>query len=282
MLYFNYNGKILKEHTPIAGPDNRGLRYGDGLFETIKYKDAQLVLPDEHFARLWKGLQLLQFEIPKLFTAEMLQSSITQLVQKNNLATARIRVSVIRGDGGLYDAKSHAPQYIIQCWPLPENHARLNENGLQLCLYKEARKSIDAFCNLKHNNYLPYIMGALHAKKNHCNDALVYNSHNRICDTTIANVFIIKNGLLYTAALAEGCVAGVTRKCIIQTLSGTEYHVSEIELTEDLVLDADEVFTCNAMYNIRWVDSIAHKKYSNHHIRKIYEFLRATNPVVFC
>ncbi len=62
MSHFNFNGKIVAATTAI-GPENRGLRYGDGLFETIKMINGKLLLEDDHFARLWKGLQVLQFDL---------------------------------------------------------------------------------------------------------------------------------------------------------------------------------------------------------------------------
>ena len=69
MNFINYNGKILNETEPIVAAQNRGLRYGDGIFETIKLKNGKLILSDEHFARLWKGMQLLQFEILEIHQA---------------------------------------------------------------------------------------------------------------------------------------------------------------------------------------------------------------------
>lgn len=282
MLYFNYNGKILEAETPIATPDNRGLRYGDGLFETIKYKNARLILLDEHFARLWKGMQLLQFEPSKLFTPDFLQKEILQLVNKNKQAEARVRITVVRGSGGLYDAKNHLPNYIIQSWPLASNSTVINENGLQLCIYPDAKKSLDAFSNSKHNNFLPYFMGALTAKKNHCNDAIILNSNGNIADTTIANIFIIKDRIIYTPSLGEGCIAGVMRKCILQELQESGYILHETALTTEALMNADEVFLTNSIYNIRWVAGIGAKKYSNEMVRKIYEQLSQTNKVVFC
>ena len=282
MSYFNFNGKIFEEGTATIGASNRGLRYGDGLFETIKYKNNELILADEHFARLWKGIQLLKFDIPKLFTAENLQEQIIQLLKKNKQTAARIRLSVIRGDGGLYDAKNNTPIYIIQSWPLADDMATLNENGLQLCVYTGAKKMIDSFCNIKHNNYLPYFMGALFAKEQQCNDAVILNNHGRICDSTIANIFIIKNGILYTPSLDEGCIAGVMRKFIIQHIISSGYSIIETEITKEMLLDADEVFLSNSIYNIRWVAAIKEKKYSNIITRKIFESLCKTNAAVFC
>lgn len=282
MNFINFNGKFIEAQTAIITADNRGLRYGDGLFETIKYKNNALILVDEHLSRLWKGMQLLQFDIPKLFTPDNLQDQILQLVKKNNLTTARIRLSIVRGNGGLYDTVNHHPLYIIQAWAISDNNTILNENGLQVCIYNEAKKALDNFSNLKHNNYLPYFMGALFAKKQQCNDALILNQHDRICDSTIANIFIVKGESIFTPSLAEGCVAGVMRKFILQQLIEQGLTVTETALTKEDLLNADEVFLSNSIYNIRWVAAIENKTYTNGTVKKIFNLLTKTNAAVFC
>lgn len=282
MNFINFNGKFIEAQTAVITADNRGLRYGDGLFETIKYKNNALILVDEHLSRLWKGMQLLQFDIPKLFTPDNLQDQILQLVKKNNLTTARIRLSIVRGNGGLYDAVNHHPLYIIQAWSIADNNTTLNENGLQVCIYNEAKKALDNFSNLKHNNYLPYFMGALFAKKQQCNDALILNQHDRICDSTIANIFIVKEESIFTPSLAEGCVAGVMRKFILQQLIEQGLTVTETALTKEDLLNADEVFLSNSIYNIRWVAAIENKTYTNSTVKKIFNLLTKTNAAVFC
>ncbi len=282
MNYFNFNGKILEENKLVIGVSNRGLRYGDGLFETIKYKNNELIMADEHFARIWKGMQLLQFDIPKLFTPERIHQQTIELLKKNKQNSSRVRITIIRGDGGIYDAVNHAPNYIIQTWPLDTDHSMINENGLQLCIYTEAKKMADHFSNIKHNNYLPYFMGALFAKEQQCNDAILLNNHERICDSTIANVFIIKNEMIYTPQLEEGCVAGIMRKYIIQNIDASGYSITETLITKEMLLEADEVFLSNSMYNIRWVAAIANKKYSNNITRQLFEYFHQTNAAVFC
>jgi aminodeoxychorismate lyase len=270
MSYFNFNGKIYTATTSTIGPENRGLRYGDGLFETIKMSNGRLLLEDDHFARLWKGLRVLQFDLPKHFSPDNLQEQIVALAAKNNhLASARIRLNVFRGDGGLYDAVNHTPNYFIQSWQLPENNSDLNSNGLVVGIYTEAKKTYDVLSNLKHNNYLPYLMGALHAKKEKWNDAIILNSANRICDTTIANIFIVKDEMVYTPPLTEACVAGVIRNYIIRNSKSSGFELIEKELTPEDVLNADEVFITNTIRNIQWVQSIGNKNYSNTIIKKI-------------
>ncbi|MGF2414526.1 MAG: aminotransferase class IV, partial [Ferruginibacter sp.] len=251
MTWLNYNGKIYKNDTLLIGADNRGLRYGDGLFETMKMKNGQLVLDDEHFARLWKGMKVLQFAVPKHFNPDKLQEEIVQLTIKNqHEAAARIRITIFRGNGGLYDAADHFPNYIIQTWPLPEGNGELNSNGLDIGIYTEVKKSCDILSNLKTNNYLPYVMAALKAKNEKWNDAVLLNHYGRICDSTIANIFIIKDAIIYTPALSEGCVAGVMRNHFIQNLNLTGFTCSEKEITIEELLNADEIFLTNSIYNI--------------------------------
>jgi branched-chain amino acid aminotransferase len=277
MTWFNFNGKIYKEDTPIIGAANRGLRYGDGLFETVKIKNSQLILEDEHFARLWRGLNILQFTIPKHFNPDKLQEEILQLAKKNqHEKLTRVRINVFRGNGGLYDAVDNFPQYSIETWALPEGNGEWNSNGLDMGIYSDVKKSCDILSNLKHNNYMPYVMAALHAKKQKWNDAVVLNTYGRVCDSTIANIFCIKDEIVYTPALSEGCVAGVMRKHVLQQLTAAGFTCVEKEISIEELLGADEVFLTNSVYNIRWVKSIDDVNFGNTITQKIYTAVAAT------
>jgi branched-chain amino acid aminotransferase len=277
MVYFNYNGKIHPEGTSVIGADNRGLRYGDGLFETIKMIKGKLLFEDDHFARLWKGLKVLGFEIPKHLTVDFLQKEIIALAHKNGHENAaRIRLNIVRGDGGLYDAKNHLPLYIIQSWPLAQVNGEWNSNGLVLGIYEEAKKSCDILSNLKHNNYLPYVLAALTAKKEKWNDAILLNTSGRICDTTIANIFIVKKGVVYTPSLQEGCVAGVMRRVVIQNMAKSAIELVEKEISISELMDADEVFLTNSIYNIRWVKGIGDSSFQNSFTDQFFLALQPT------
>jgi branched-chain amino acid aminotransferase len=277
MNYFNYNGKVFAEGSVVIGPDSRAIRYGDGLFETMKVKNGELEMLDEHFARLWKGMKILQFDIPKHFTPDKLTEEIHFLVKKNQQGSnVRIRLNIFRGDGGLYDAKNHLPSYIIQSWKLPDESGEWNSNGLVLGIYRDARKSCDVLSNLKHNNYLPYVLAALKAKTEKWNDAIVLNTNNSVADTTIANIFLIQDQIVYTTSLSQGCVAGIMRNKIIRELPAMGWKVVEQEITETNLQQADEVFVTNSIYNLRWVQQIDNKNYVNDVTRKIYNQLFST------
>lgn len=277
MNYFIFNGKSYKEETTIVSVSSRGLRFGDGLFETIKSINGQLELLDEHLARLWKGMQILQFNIPKHFTPDRLQHELQDLLKKNgHEKNARIRLTVFRGDGGLYDEIDHKPNYLIQTWALADETGTWNSNGLVLGIYTDVKKSFDVLSNLKHNNFLPYVMAALSAKKEKWNDAILLNTDGRLCDATIANIFLIKDEVVYTPALQEACIAGIMRRYIINGLTAADYKVVESQLTIADLEDADEVFLSNSIYNMRWVGTIGDKRYDCGMAQKIYATVFST------
>ena len=277
MEYCNYNGKFHEHDTALISINSRGFRFGDGLFETIKSKKNNLLFADEHFKRLLHGLEVLQFKIPLHFTIDKLEQQVYNLLKKNgHQHMARVRFTVFRGDGGLNDAINPVPNYLIQSWALPDDAGQWNSNGLVLGIYTGVKKSCDILSNLKHNNFLPYVMAAMHAKKQKWNDAVMLNTGGRICDTTIANIFFVKNEIVYTSSLGEGCIAGIMRQHIIQQLTLNNIQVKESKITLDDMMEADEVFLSNSIYNIRWVKVIGDKKYKNMFTQKIYSMLLPT------
>jgi branched-chain amino acid aminotransferase len=275
--YFIYNGKMCKPGTLVAGPLSRALRFGDGLFETMKWANGELLHADEHFARLWRGLVTLRFDCPRSFNPDTLQQQMIQVIDKNgHRSGARVRLCVFRGEGGLYDPKNLLPNYTIESIPLPESHAMLNSNGLVLGIYRGAFKACDSLANLKHNNYLPYVLAALEAKTQHWNDAILLNMYGRICDTTVANLFMVKDGTVFTPALEEGCVAGIMRRHLLSLLRQAGIPAVEQALSTSMLLEADEVFLTNAIYGLRWVQSVEDVVYGNMLTPKIYQLLHPT------
>jgi branched-chain amino acid aminotransferase len=268
--FLHFNGKILPAEQALIGAGNRGLRYGDGLFETMRIVNGRIALQALHIERLFAGLAVLQFELPAFFTADHIAEAVLTLCRKMKIeAGARVRLNVFRGNGGLYDPENHHPHIIIEAWPL-ELPAGLHENGLVIDIYGEARKHPDVLANLKTNNYLPYILAALYAKKNRLNDCLLLNTQGRICDATIANVFWVKDGNVFTPPLSEGGVGGVMRKYLLSQISG-KYAVQEALLTLNQLADADEVFLTNAVHGIRWVKEYGAHRYRNEVANSLYK-----------
>lgn len=262
--FLYYNGKISKTGKLLISPDNRSFRYGDGFFETLKMVNGKILLSDYHFERLFESLEKLQFSKPVYFSPDYLKEQIHVLAKKNlHSKQARVRITIFRGEGGLYEVNNHFPHHLIQTWELnPTNHT-LNENGLVLGIFSEARKVCDSFSHIKSNNYLPYVMAALWAKREKLNDAILLNPYNRISDATIANIFIVKDGQIRTPALSEGCVNGVMRRHILTSLRKEGMPVSEDQLSMEEIREASEIFLTNAIYGIRWVKELGKSGYTN-------------------
>ena len=260
--FLHYNGKILPAGKLLISPNNRSFRYGDGFFETMKMINGKIILRDLHFERLFSSLEILQFSTPKLFTATVLEQQIIELAKKNkHTALARVRLMIFGGDGGLYD-EDNAPNYLIQTWARDASYNTLNENGLVTGIFRDAKKAFDKFSAVKNNNYLCYAMAALWAKQNRLNDAIMLNAYDRIAEAAIANIFIVKDGILKTPALTEGCISGVVRRHLLQCCRSENIPVEETEITEEDLYQAPEVFLTNAAYGIRWVKSCGENNYS--------------------
>ena len=277
-MFICLNGKILRAEDPVLLASNRGYRYGDALFETMKVASKNILLETYHFERLFAGLRLLQFEVPKLLTREKLCKEVLLLAEKNNCGNlARIRLSVFRGNGGVYD-EERTPQYLIECWPLNESLNSLNENGLVIDVFPAARKSCDSFSHLKSANYLPYTMAAIYAKANKLNDCLVLNTDGNIADATIANVFLIKEGVVITPGPDQGCVNGVMRRHLLEKMKDAGYSIQENPVSVSTLEEADEVFLTNAISGIRWVKQFRDNVYSNNLTVEIYNRFIKTIP----
>lgn len=276
-----FNGDLLPADTPIISANSRGLRFGDGLFETIKvvkrYPDdppgmGDMPLFHMHMERLTKGLGVLHMELPPTYTAAYLNQAIQELCNRNNInGAARIRLTVVRGNGNLFATDQPYADVIIQAAPLASDYLTLNETGLTIDVCPGIQKSTDLLANLKSNNYLPYIMAAHYARQHQLNDCLVMNVHKRICDGTITNVFRVHQNSIYTPPLAEGGVAGVMRQYLLQELPKAGYQVAEKICTVEGLEAANEVFLTNALFGMRWVGKFRNKVYTNKLVSELYK-----------
>jgi branched-chain amino acid aminotransferase len=281
VIYLNFNGSVLSADTLLVGADNHGFRYGDGLFETIKMVGGRLILADYHFERLLAGAVLLGFDPNRNVSMAELSGSILALCKKNgHERLARVRLMMFRGEGGLTDPGFQIPNYIIQSWPIPADSHRIpivsggvNKTGLTIDVFPGGRKSCDVYANLKSNNYQLYTQAARYAAQNSFDDCLVLNSHGRIADSSIANLFYCRKGRIYTPPLSEGCIAGVMRRILIEILPGAGFDMEEKAIEPDELEGSEEVFLTNSIQEIRWVNRFRSARYGNEMAGAIYDRL---------
>ncbi|MCD6012675.1 MAG: hypothetical protein K0Q79_2537 [Flavipsychrobacter sp.] len=266
MSYINLNGKITTRDDARLPVENRAFRYGYGIFETMLIVNDTIHLSEYHWERLYAGMKQLELELPPLVTLDYLEEEVWRTVNKNKLdKLCRVRLQVYGGEGGLYEPGDRKAGYVIECFSLDEGVMHFNENGLIVGVAHGLNKSMDALCNLKSCNALIYTMAANQAREHQWNDAMVCNTLGNIIESTIANIFWIKNGTVYTPPLSEGCVAGVIRRYLMHDIP-----VEEKKLSVEELLLADEVFLTNAIKRMRWVSSIGDVCYKNEQTKSIY------------
>lgn len=258
-----FNGTLINASLPIVSANNRGFKYGDGFFETIRVMDNRIILKDFHFKRLFASLKVFKFDSPANFTSAYLEETILQLVQINKLSKhARVRINIFRGDGSLYHYENNLLHFIIEAEELSNKNYYWNKDGITIDFFTEAKKICDTFSPIKSNSFLPYNMAAIWAKQNNLDDAILLNQYNTIADTTIANIWIVSNGIIKTPPLSQGCIDGVMRKHIIQKIKEEGLPFKETEITIDELLQAQEIFLTNVIKGIQWVKQCNKNEYT--------------------
>ncbi len=273
-IFFIYNNNFYRSDIPVIGIGNRSLMYGDGLFETIRLHQGVLVNKNLHFERFFSGIHLLKFPLSENFTQEFFSGKIQQLLLKNRMEkNARVRFMAFRKEENKLTDFDGSFNYVIEAWPMEEASV-LNEKGLEIAIFRDVQKSCDRFSNIKSNNYLASVMGQLFAKENNLDECLLLNSFGRICESALANVFIIKENVIYTPALSEGCVAGVVRRWLIENLPFPEYQIIQKEIRLFEIYDADEIFLTNSIKPVRWVQAFQEKSFGNKITKKIAAYVQ--------
>lgn len=259
-IFFSYNGKLVSRESGVISPENRALRYGDGLFETMQVVNGRIVFEGLHMDRLFRGLSLLQFNVGTFPAPRKLSTIILRLCKANQLLEkAVVRLNVFRGNGGLHNLANQAPEYIVEVSPFPAK----KEKRLDIGICYDAVKSAGAYSGIKSNNFLPYTIAALHAARNGWHDAIVVNQHTRVAETTISNLFCIRDGVLYTPASGEGCIEGIARKFLLMNLPSAGYTIREVPLEITFLREADEIFLTNVVRGIRSVNMFERRRYDD-------------------
>lgn len=275
--YLVYDGHFKNESQPLILANNRSLRYGEGLFETIQMREDVPMLFDLHMERLFRGLALLEIELPKYATPEYLREFMIELRRKNRTGPlTRIRLTILKGEGGVFEDPHPPSHFLIQAWSLARKPEVLNEAGFLIDVYPHARLSTDAFSSLKLNNFLPYAMAASWARKNKLNDALLLNASGRLAESSIANLFAVFGNTILTPSLTEGCIAGVMRSYLLDHQSVFGYRIQEAELPVDTLRQASAVFLSNAGYGIRWIAGFQGVRFERRPVQALHAQLEAT------
>lgn len=225
---------------------DRGLAYGDGLFETIKVKAGQAVLLERHLARLQEGCQRLTIpcDMP------LLRSELSTFMQQLGEGVCKLIVTRGAGQRGYAAPEPCYPQRILQASPLPQWPTANRQQGIQLFACQLRLSSQPALAGLKHLNRLEQVLARAEWSDPAYAEGLLMDQQGRVMDGVFSNIFIVHNQQLITPELTQCGVAGVMRAELLAraTAAGIAVQVRDISLQQ--LLAADEVFTCNSLYGI--------------------------------
>jgi branched-subunit amino acid aminotransferase/4-amino-4-deoxychorismate lyase len=273
--YIILNGELIPDSHPVIYQNNRSFCYGDGLFETMHAYGTEVQLADFHFARLFKGMQILKISMNDSIAQVKLLREIKRLLNRNKMfGGTRIRLAVFRNPGGLYTPDESEPSYLIETSTLKNNFYELNQKGLNVEIFPEMVKHPDPLSSFKTSSALLYVMAGIWARDNHYDDCLILNHKNTIIESHDSNLFVVKNEVLCTPSPAQGCLDGVMRKQILLMAKKIGIQTEEnCILSEQTLLESEEIFFTNAIDGIIWVQAFRQRRYFNKMSKMLCEHL---------
>jgi branched-chain amino acid aminotransferase len=248
----NFNGTLLKEDAHFLNNANRGLRYGDSLFEAIRVVNGSIYFLEEHYLRLMSSMRILRMEIPMDFTMEFLEAEILRIVVALELNKAyHVRFTVFRNDGGLYLPETNSISYCIETKLLDHPFYTISEAPYEVELFKDFFVNKDMLSNLKSNNRILNVVGSVFAKENDYHNCLLINGDKMVVEALNGNVFLVSGKTIKTPPLKDGCLNGILRKKIVELLQKSQvYEVKEESISPFELQKADELFITNTISGI--------------------------------
>jgi len=256
----NFNGTLESPENFTFTINNRAFKYGDGIFETVKVLNNNLVFWEDHYFRLMSSMRMLRMKIPMSFTLEFLEAEILKTIKSQEASSSfRVRLSVYRQDGGLYTPTTNNIDYLIEVSPLNIQE----KTTYTVDLFKDFYNYSGLLSTVKTNNRMLNTLASVFASENDLDNAILLNEKKGVVEATNGNIFIVKGNTIKTPALTEGCIKGITRGKIIEIITkNVDFEVEETSISPFEIQKADEVFITNAITGIQIVTNYRKKVFS--------------------
>jgi len=235
------DGSFYPEAEAKISVFDHGLLYGDGIFEGIRFYNGRVFKLAEHIDRLYDSARAIAMSIP--MTKEEMTEATLESCRQNGLRDGYIRLVVTRGVGdlGLNPKNCPRPTVIIIAATIKLYPEDLYQNGLTVVTCATRRVAPGAFNPaVKSLNYLNNIMAKIEA--GNAGEGLMLNEQGYVAECTGDNVFIFKNGHLFTPPISAGALGGITRAVVLDLAREFGMPVSETNLTRYDLYTADEFF----------------------------------------
>jgi branched-chain amino acid aminotransferase len=231
-----------KSHAKISVYDH-GFLYGDGVFEGIREYNGVVFKLKEHIDRLYRSAHAIMLKIP--LTKEKMTNAVLETLRKNKMKDAYIRLVVTRGLGdlGLDPRKCPKATVIVITDTINIRAGNAKETGITTMFSWVRRNPVDATTHeIKSLNYLNSVIAKIEANACGVDEAICLESNGYIAEGVGENVFIVKNGELFTPPTATGALAGITAEIITTLATQRNIKLTVTNLTPFMMFTADEAF----------------------------------------
>ncbi|MFW2373240.1 MAG: aminodeoxychorismate lyase [Gammaproteobacteria bacterium] len=238
---FILNGKTTDSISLL----DRGLHYGDGLFETIAYDSGKLWLWPQHIQRLQTGAE-------RLGLGKIPEQQWLDDIKLLNFEQPRAVIKLIhtRGTGGRgYYASESTPSRIVAAYPWPA-YPQSNQQGVSIRICQTPVSVNTALAGLKHMNRLDNVLARNEWDEPAIAEGLMLDDRGMIIEGTMSNVFGVKADVLFTPDLRRAGVAGVVRDEIISLAQQQGMEIRCMDISQPQLLQMDELFICNSVIGI--------------------------------
>jgi branched-chain amino acid aminotransferase len=242
-LLIYLDGKLVPESEAKVSVFDHGLLYGDGCFEGIRIYNGRVFRLTEHLVRLYESARSICLTIP--ISIEEMEKATVETVAANNLRDGYIRLLITRGVGplGLNPYQCPKAGIIIIASGITLYAAEKYETGLNLITCATRRPPPAALSpQVKSLNYLNNIMAKIECIQAGCEEGIMLNEQGYVAECTGDNVFILKNGQVYTPTISSGALNGITRMAVIEVMREMGLQVHEITMSRHEIYTADECF----------------------------------------
>jgi len=243
-LKVHINGKLYDKQDARVSVFDHGLLYGDGVFEGIRSYGGNVFRLAQHLDRLWESAKAICLEIP--VAKDQMARAIRETLAANRIEDGYIRVLVTRGRGtlGLDPYKCSDPQVIIITDRIELYPPELYEKGLEIVTVSTTRNHPAALSpRVKSLNYLNNILAKIEGLQAGCIEALMLNHKGELAECTGDNIFLVREGKVYTPPNDAGILEGITRAAVIELARNEAgLRVFEVPLTKHDVYISDECF----------------------------------------
>ena len=237
------DGKLVDEADARISVFDHGLLYGDGVFEGIRVYSGKIFELAAHIRRLYQSAKAIRLEIP--LSQSKLVNAIEKTVEANGVIDGYIRLVVTRGNGtlGLNPFTCEKSIIFIIADTIQLYPEELYEKGLKVISATTVRNHPLAIPpQVKSLNYLNNILAKIEALDSNVPEAIMYNHEGYVAEATGDNVFIVRNGVIYTPPVEAGALEGITRGVVIRLAKEENIEVVEKNLTRFNLYICDEFF----------------------------------------